>query len=263
MAHADPVIYRLHQGGGPVLATAIHDGHLIRPSLLPFVGLSDQDRLREEDPFTGIWTEVAGTRVVATRSRFEVDLNRPRESCTYRVPADCWGLELYAEAPPHEMFAQSVAQYDQFYGEMHALLTAMIREHNRVVVYDLHSYNHRRAGPNGPAADGHSNPQVNVGTGTMNRERWGSVVDAFLGALRAHAFPGGRLDVRENIKFRGGNWARWVHTQFPSSAVVLSIEFKKFFMDEWSGQPIGTQVDDIRRALQATVQPVLTALADT
>ena len=31
----------------------------------------------------------------ARRSRFEVDLNRPREEAVYRVPEDCWGLDVW------------------------------------------------------------------------------------------------------------------------------------------------------------------------
>lgn len=261
MADDSSQIYRLHAGSGPFVATAIHDGHDIRPDLLQFIGLPEADRLREEDPFTGVWTTVAPTRVVGTQSRFQVDLNRPRETCTYRKPEDCWGLNLYAKEPPHKEFERSLVQYDDFYGAMHDLLTDITREHKCVVIYDLHTYNHRRQGADGPVADESKNPQVNVGTGTMDRKRWGSVVDAFMDSLRAYDFPGGQLDVRENIKFKGGNWGRWIHENFPNSAVAISIEFKKFFMDEWSGEPDRKLVDAITHALRSTVPPVLAALA--
>ncbi len=181
MSDEELQIYRLHVGSGPLIATAVHDGHDIRPDLLQFVGLPEADRLREEDPFTGLWTTAAPTRVVATRSRFEVDLNRPRETCAYREPADCWGLRLYSKTPPAAQFERSLAEYDDFYGGMHDLLTDVAREHKRFVVYDMHSYNHRREGPDGPEADAETNPQVNVGTESIDRKRWGGVVDAFTG----------------------------------------------------------------------------------
>ena len=142
-----PSIFQIHHAAGALVATAIHDGHAIREDLLPFVALSAADRLREEDPFTGAWTAVAPTRVVVTRSRFGVDLNRPRDRATYRVPEDCWGLQLYREQPPHETFERSLAEYDDFYASMHRLLTDIVREHGRFVVFDLHSYCHRREGP--------------------------------------------------------------------------------------------------------------------
>jgi len=136
-----------------------------------------------------------------------------------------------------------------------------VRRHRYFVLFDLHSYNHRHAGPDGPEADPLENPQVNVGSGTMDRSRWGSVVDAFIGALSAHDFPAGRLDVRENVKFRGGQLSRWVHETFPTTGVAIAIELKKFFMDEWSGDADHALVDAIGAAIASTKDPVLRAAA--
>jgi N-formylglutamate deformylase len=256
----DEPIWRLHVGDGPLVATAIHDGHEVRDEVAERLALDDTARLREEDPFTGNWTRIAGTHVVGTRSRFEVDLNRPREKAVYRTPEDAWGLGVWKDQPPDEMFARSLAEYDSFYAAMRKLLTQIERAHGRFVVLDLHSYNHRRQGPDGPPADEQGNPQVNVGTGTMNRDRWAPVVDAFVGTLRSFDFLGSSLDVRENVKFFGGNWAKWVHESFPESGVVLAIEFKKFFMDEWTGEPREGYLEAIEEALRFTIPAVLDAL---
>ena len=97
-------IWRLHVGSGPLIATAIHDGHDVRDDVASHLALSDSERLREEDPFTGQWTQVAPTRVVGMRSRFEVDLNRPREKAVYRTPEDAWGLTVWKDDPPNDMF---------------------------------------------------------------------------------------------------------------------------------------------------------------
>ena len=67
--------------------------------------------------------------------------------------------------------------------------------------------------------------------------------------------------MRENVKFFGGNHPRWAHGQFPDSACVLAIEFKKFFMDEWTGKPDATMVEAIGQALASTVPGVLEELA--
>jgi hypothetical protein len=253
-------IWRLHLGSGPLIATAVHDGHDVRDEVANHLDLADAGRLREEDPFTGDWTESAATRVVGTRSRFEVDLNRPRDKAVYRTPADAWGLSVWKDNPPDEMFQQSLAEYDGFYDAMRKLFQEVAREHQHFVVFDLHSYNHRRDGPDGPPADPEGNPQVNIGTGTMDRRRWAPVVDTLIETLRSYDFPGGKLDVRENVKFLGGNWPRWIHENFPDSGVAIAIEFKKFFMDEWTGEPDGDSVESIGRALRSTAPAVLDAL---
>lgn len=253
-------IWRLHVGGGPLVATAVHDGHDVREEVENHLALNDAGRLREEDPFTGDWTQAAPTRVVGTRSRFEVDLNRPRENAVYRAPADAWGLNVWKGNPPDTMFQQSLAEYDAFYDAMKKLFQEITRAHQHFVVFDLHTYNHRRDGADGPLADPAGNPQVNLGTGTMDRQRWAPVVDAFIETLRSFDFPGGKLDVRENVKFRGGNWPRWIHENFPDSGVAIAIEFKKFFMDEWTGKPDNDCVEAIGEALQFTAPAVLDAL---
>jgi hypothetical protein len=253
-------IWSLQVGDGPLLATAVHDGHALRDDVIAHIALDELSRLQEEDPFTARWSEVAPTRVIGLRSRFEVDLNRPRDKAVYRTPGDAWGLTVWNDNPPEEMFHRSLNQYDAFYNAMRKLFLDLSIQYGKFVVFDLHTYNHRRSGPDGPTADVAGHPQVNIGTGTMDRPRWAPVVDTFIESLREFDFPGGKLDVRENVKFFGGNWPRWVHDNFPESAIVLSIEFKKFFMDEWTGKGDDEMVEAIADALQFTVPSVLESL---
>ncbi|WP_420454261.1 N-formylglutamate amidohydrolase [Rubrivirga sp.] len=250
-------------GPGPLVAAAVHDGHAVHPETLPHVALPDAERLREEDPFTGRLTDVAPTRVVGRRSRFEVDLNRPRDRAVYRTPDDAWGLTVWDGDLPDDVAARSLDVYDAFYEAVRKLMLLKIREYGSVVVYDLHSYNHRREGPDGPIADPEANPEVNVGTGTLDRRRWGGLVDGFMADLREGAAQAGLddLDVRENVKFQGGHFSQWVHETFGNAACVIAVEFKKTFMDEWSGQVDEAHLGQLREALAHTVPGVLDARA--
>lgn len=247
-------------GESPLIATAIHDGHDSREEVSKLFALTDAERLREEDPFTATWTEVAETRIVGLHSRFEVDLNREREKAIYIEPADAWGLQVWKAPPSAEIIARSLAAYDAFYAEMGRILTDVERQFGHFVVFDLHTYNHRRAGADASPADAEANPEVNIGTGNMPRERWAPIVESFMNDLQDFDFLGRRLDVRENIKFRGGHFSRWIHETFPLSGCALAIEFKKFFMDEWTGLPDNMQVDAIKQALGHTIPGVLNAL---
>jgi len=248
-------------GDGPLLATAVHDGHQVRDEVLSLLALDDMSRLREEDPFTSCWTTIAPTRLIGLRSRFEVDLNRPREKAVYVTPDDAWGLTVWKEELPVSVIEESLAEYDAFFARLKTILDAKVAEHGHFVLFDLHTYNHRREGAGGPEADPATNPQVNIGTGTMNRELWGDVVDCFIAGLRSYDFPGGHLDVRENVKFQGGNVPRWVHDNYPKTGCALAIEYKKFFMDEWTGEPNASLVEAIGSSLSWTVQGIMAALA--
>ncbi len=256
--------FTITTGPGPLVAAAVHDGHAVDPETLPHVALDDAGRLREEDPFTAELAEVAPCRIVGRRSRFEIDLNRPPKKAVYQTPEDAWGLAVWRGGTvPDAVAERSMKLYEAFYHAVGELLGAKVREHGAVVVYDLHSYNHRREGPDGPVADPEENPEVNVGTGTLDRGRWGPLVDRFMADLDEGARRAGRtgLDVRENVKFQGGYFSRWVHDRFGSDACVLAVEFKKTFMDEWTGEPDRAHLGQLKEALAYTLPGVLEARA--
>jgi len=252
--------WKLIEGDSPLIATAIHDGHNIRDEIKNIMVLSDDDQLREEDPFTGELTEVAETRLIGLRSRFEVDLNRPKEKAVYIKPEDAWGLNIFRTEPSQEMVNRSLKDYNMFYGELHRLLSDFEKRFGRFVVYDIHSYCHRRNGPDGLLADLQSNPEVNIGTGTMNRELWAPIIDRFISDMRSFNNSGSQIDVRENIKFKGGYFPKYIHENFPKSACVLSVEFKKIFMDEWTGKLYKDKFKVLKDALRLTVPGVLQEL---
>jgi N-formylglutamate deformylase len=246
----------------PVAAAAIHDGHALRPDVANAMALDDATRRREEDPFTAQWTSVAGTRLIAHRSRFEVDLNRPRDKAVYRRPADAWGLHVWRDAPSASLVDASLALYDDFYDAAHQTFSALRERWGRFVVLDLHSYNHRRDGADAPAADPDGNPEVNIGTGIMDRARWAPVVDRFVEDLRQADVLGRPLDVRENVKFRGGHFSDWIHRCFPEAGCAIAIEFRKSFMDEWTGEPDAERVSALGRALASTIPGLLATLEE-
>jgi hypothetical protein len=256
----EPQFVEIAEGQEPLAATAIHNGHDLREEVETIVTLGDSERLREEDPHTGIWTTVVTTQLVAHRSRFEVDLNRPREQAVYRSPEDAWGLSLWASEPPSDLVERSLSQYDAFYAEAHRVFSEMERRFGHFVVLDLHSYNHRRAGPDAAPDDPALNPEINVGTGTLDRGRWAQLIDRFIGDLTAFEFLGRHLDVRENVKFRGGQFPRWIHENFPESACCLAVEVKKIFMDEWSGKLFPEEFEAIPQGLQSTLPGLLESL---
>ena len=236
-------------GEGPLVAVALHDGHRVREDIVPYLVVAGDDRLREEDPFTGQWTRMAPTRVVGLQSRFEVDLNRTPDRAVYRRPDDAWGLGVWRPDVPPEVFETSLKLYHAFYARIEEILEDLLGRHGKLALFDLHTYNHRRPGPHRPAAPMADNPQIDVGTFRSERDGNAGIIDLFLDSLRAYDFPGGPLDVRENIRFPIGPFAEWVHRRFPERVCAFSIEVKKFFMDEWTGVADRTLLDAIEASL--------------
>lgn len=239
----------------PVVATAVHNGHLLRPEVEELMLLDADSRLREEDPFTDFFAAAFEVSAIVHRSRFEVDLNRVRGKAVYGQPEDAWGLDLWRGELPEEVVTESLRLYDHFYADLGRLLNEVVAAHGGFVLYDLHSYNHRRDGAGSATAPAAENPAVNVGTGSMP-SAWSKVAGTFIEEMSHHRQGDKILDVRENVKFRGQRLAGWVHEKYGQVACALAIELKKTWMDEWTGTVDTTAQRKLREALLATVGPV-------
>jgi len=245
---------------GQLVATSIHAGHGLRPEVADLMVLPEHDRLREEDPCTNLIAQLVPARVAVNRSRFQVDLNRSPDKAVYRTPEDCWGLEVWRGGVlPDDVVARSVAEHEAFYAALAERLDE-VAARGPFVLYDVHSYNHRRDGADQPPAPEEDNPVVSVGTGSMDRALWGDVVDAFITSLAGAEVSDAPLDVRENVRFEGAQMCRWVHERYPGVGCALALEFKKTFMDEWTGEMDADRVAELSRALASTAEPVLEAL---
>jgi N-formylglutamate amidohydrolase len=254
------VAWTIEEGGGPLVACAVHAGNQVRSEALRHMAIRRRERFVEEDPFTDRLTAVAGTSIVVHRSRFEVDMNRARDRAVYRTPGDAWGLTVWRGPVPEVVRQRSLRLYDRFYADLSAVLARAGAGGRPFAVLDLHSYNHRRGGPDAPPADPAGNPEINLGTGSVDRDRWGGLVDRFMADLGTVEIGGRPLDVRENVRFRGGHLSRWVHAAFPGQACCLAVEVKKFFMDERTGEIDEPMWAGVQEALAATVPGVLDEL---
>ncbi|HWU18262.1 MAG TPA: N-formylglutamate amidohydrolase [Devosia sp.] len=250
-------LWSLERAASPIIGTAIHNGHHIRSEALTRMALDDAARLREEDPFTAYAIQDVPNRIVFHRSRFEIDINRARDGAIYLKPEQSWGLQAWRERPSPALIARSLRLHDAYYAMLRQVLDGIEADHGHFVLLDVHSYNHRRAGPDEPPTDQQHAPDINIGTFSMDRERWVHIVDPLMEILGSLRFRGRFMDVRENVAFEGkGEQTRFIHEHFPLTGCAIAIEFKKFFMDEWTGEPDLEALDAMRATIASTI-PVL------
>ena len=250
------ITHNIDETISPLLVTAIHEGHEVRPEILKYFAISESERLREEDPYTGFFTDISESRIIVNTSRFEVDLNRPRDQAVYRKPEQSWGLNVWKDNVPVAVWEYSFGEYDYFYGLLDRTIRKFIDYWGYIIVFDIHSYNFRRNGPE-TEDDPEMNPEINVGTGKMNRQLWATVVEHFISKLKSATINGKHLDVRENVKFKGGNLSNWIHENYGNKSCVISIEFKKIFMDEWTGAVDIQMLKELKNILKDTIPGVL------
>ncbi len=254
------LVYHMYKVNSPIIAAAIHDGHLLAAPLFDYMHLQEHERFREEDPYTAYMAGLPVSRVLVETSRFQTDVNRRREQAVYRRPEDAWGLTVWHPALPEMVVEQLLEGYDRFYMDMAQLIQWTIALFGKFVVLDIHTYNHRREHPM-KMANSSENPEINVGT-ARNHEKWkpfGHCVAKFL----AHHHIDGRFpDVRENVKFKGGGFSEWINRNYGDYGCVLSLEFKKTFMDEWTGGVDIEHLTQIKSMLTGCVPFLLDKLDD-
>lgn len=245
----------IHRGHGPVLCTAVHTGHMLRPELRPYLYADDEALRREEDPLTDVLASVGDDIFCSYESRFEVDLNRSRERAFATEPRDTWGMRVWRETPPATMVDRSLLRHDQFYHLMSNWLEAMIAEYGQALLLDIHSYNHRRNGPDQQPAAAANNPHIDLGQTTFDATRFGALAHCFADTLAAQSCQGITLDVRGNVRYPdGGHWPEWVYSQYGDDVCTITLEYKKFFMDEWNGQASLPILEDLRAGLGVAIE---------
>lgn len=243
--------YEFEDRKSPFWAFAVHDGHHIDEFLLSYLNISDEDRLREEDPYTAILAELPFNRFVSGTSRFQLDLNRKREDAIYLSPEQSWGIQVWQTMPPEEIKEKIYTLYDQLYDKISQQIQRTIDRYGYFVVYDIHSYNVRRDGPHA-VIDEAANPQINIGT-VHNHTKWEKLTNQVLEALR-YGKDGQRYDVRENVKFKGGFLSSYLNEKFGDKGCVFSIEFRKDFMDEWTGEVFPPELQEYKQLLLQSIE---------
>ena len=239
----------------PIVCTAIHNGHFISENIKKNLAIDEDTQRREEDSHTEFFTEICRNRIIGRTSRFEFDLNREPEKTIYLSPEEAWGLQVRKRKPSGKAVEQTLLKYNAFYDEVRKYFDLMKEKFGKFFVYDIHSYNHRRKGIGEESTDIDRNPEIIIGTNNMPN-KWFELVHDVQKDLLSYDQSGRQLDARINIKFPGGNFSRWIHRNYPDSACCVAIEFKKTFMDEWTGEFYKDKMIELRNALHSTFENI-------
>jgi len=226
----------------PYICTAIHNGGNLRKELREKCLLSKSERYYEEDPFTGDFISSLPIRLIAHDSRYEYDLNRPRENCIYKK---AWGAEVWKVALTKKEKATSLNKHDNYYKILKALVTKIESKFNGCLVFDIHSYNGGRKGME-------SGPIFNIGTKNI-KKKYNKQIAGWLERLTSIELPFIENVSKENDVFQGNGYQLKYLTKSFKKTLVLATEIKKIYLDETSGdifpEVIGSLKEEFKRVI--------------
>lgn len=210
----------------PFICTAIHNGSNLDDQLLKKVNLNKQERWYEEDPFTGEFIESLPIYIIAHDSRYEYDLNRDESNCIYD---EAWGKKVWKEPLSPTEIDQSLNKHRNFYKVLDALVKKVQRLYKTCIIYDIHSYNHRRKN------EENNYPVFNIGTERVNTKKYGTYITHFMNELHKIEFAHFETTVAENDVFYGRGYLAKHTFNFTKNALVVPLEIKKIYCNENTG----------------------------
>lgn len=204
----------------PYICTAIHNGHQLRSELTANCALTEAERLYEEDPYTGDFIASMPITLIALDSRYEYDLNRPIEQCLYDT---AWGKNVWNQNLNNKERQLSYAKHQSFYRILHSLVSQLEQRFKACLIYDIHSYNHKRIEAN--------TPTFNLGTTQVDENKWQSVIQHFKEKLAKIKLPNLEVRAAKNEVFQGkGYLATFIKSNF-TQTLALATEVKKIYID--------------------------------
>jgi len=150
--------------------------------------------------------------------------------------------------------------------EFHTLLEMVVRflleQHKHALLFDMHSYCYQREKKQSWQED--ERPEINIGTKAVNREIFGPAIACFVSNLHRTKILGQPLRISENEIFYGGYLSRHLSRIYHERLLVLAVEYKKIFMNEWTGELypdiLDKLVGDFNRAVDSAVDTCLTTI---
>ncbi len=206
----------------PYVCGAVHDGHQFRRELWENCIHTEYERWFEEDPCTKAFVDAMPIVISGNDSRFEYDLNRDPENAIFDT---AWGKKLWKQPLTENEKAISLNKHSAFYLVVHALIATLEKIHEKVVVYDIHSYNWRRWDREVPV--------INLGTSNIDNDRFGTSVEAWRASLAELDLPGvsETTSLVNDTFFGNGYFLKYITENFKNT-LVLATEFKKIYCDE-------------------------------
>ncbi len=235
----------------PLMALAVHAGHLVREELQSKMMIEEDSRRYEEDRFSEQLIAHFPIQMVALDSRYEYDLNRPRDQAVYLKPFQSWGKKVWINPPTRDELVISYQKHEEFHELLDFLLEQFEAIHGRILIFDVHSYNYRR--PNlADRAD--SLPQFDVGTTQIDSKRDGALLGFILQELRKADFSPTANIVRTDALFKGDGEIPTAIARTHPESLLIPLEIKKTYMDELLGAANASLVDQISAFLFAVAK---------
>jgi uncharacterized protein (TIGR02421 family) len=207
----------------PYICTAIHNGSNIRAELSNKIALDDYERWYEEDPHTADFIASLPITIVGNDSRYEYELNRKEP-----VYVEAWGKQVWKKPLSKRELKISTQKHENYYKVTHALIEKLEDMFGASLVYDVHSYNHKRWGRDVPV--------FNIGVEKIDNKKYAKYINHWKEELEHIELKGISVQAEFNDVFYGRGYNVEYITKNFNNTLVLATEISKIYCDEKTGE---------------------------
>ncbi|MFT7666655.1 MAG: hypothetical protein ACI9O8_000992 [Patiriisocius sp.] len=207
----------------PYICTAIHNGSNIRAELSNKIALDDYERWYEEDPHTADFIASLPITIVGNDSRYEYELNRKEP-----VYVEAWGKQVWKKPLSKRELKISTQKHENYYKVTHALIEKLEDLFGASLVYDVHSYNHKRWGRDVPV--------FNIGVEKIDNKKYAKYINHWKEELEHIELKGINVQAEFNDVFYGRGYNVEYITKNFNNTLVLATEISKIYCDEKTGE---------------------------
>ncbi|MDF1761050.1 MAG: flavohemoglobin expression-modulating QEGLA motif protein [Coxiellaceae bacterium] len=236
----------------PYICTAIHSGHNMPEKLQEICNLTEDERLQEEDPYTGQILESFPLTLISHDSRYEYDLNRDQNSCIYE---EAWGKKVWRKKRTDSDKLDSLKKHSIYYSILKEILDVLEKKFGGVLLIDLHSYNWK-------VRSYDYAPVFNIGTKQINTKRWGKVLSVLEKHISEIDLPNLEVSCERNVVYKGEGYQAAFVSQHVSNTLIVPLEIKKIYMDELCGEPFPIVIEELSQGLYFSVLEAASCLFD-
>ena len=207
----------------PYICTAIHNGSNIRAELYNKIALDDYERWYEEDPHTADFIASMPITLVGNDTRYEYELNRKEP-----VYSEAWGKQVWKKPLSKKELKVSAQKHENYYKVTHALIEKLEDLYGASLVYDIHSYNHKRWDRNVPV--------FNIGVEKIDTKKYAKYINHWKEELQQIELKGIAVKAELNDVFFGRGYNLEYITKNFNNTLVLATEISKIYCDEKTGE---------------------------
>ena len=227
----------------------MHAGSRIRSGIKEVLSVSRVDRFREEDPYMDAFVREFPIQIIARDSRFEYDLNREPHRSVYPPDQLKWGMKIWCGDISPEERELSLVKHQEFQDLVDLVIDFILGQNRYALIFDMHSYCYQREERGAWFDD--PRPEINLGTKPVNRELFRDAIESFLDDLSSARIGNHPVRAAENEIFLGGYLSRRLSKAWHDDVLVLALEYKKIFMDEWTGEIYREILDELVQGFRA------------